>query len=255
MKTDRLESYSIEELYALADKIGLDLPPGLERPFVIEELIEALAEDTEDRRSSRGDAVHVDEKKFSGAGIDGISEGDGSGGALEERYNETMIHAIVRDPSWAFAFWDLSDAELGELRGEEGSAGLFLRVAELPARGECEQRKECFDIPVSDEDRQWYINLPRSGVRFRVDLCSRRSGPMGGKIRIMARSNEVQSPRQSLASPISSLDEARAAILSLSGIDDLHIEEPEEGDERPSGEPRIAGPWANAAPGDAAVSG
>ncbi len=253
MKTDRLESYSIEELYALADKMGLDLPPGLERPFVVEELIEALDEDTEDRRSSRGEAVHVDEKKFSGAGLDGIAAGADEG-TLEERYNETMIHAIVRDPSWAFAFWDLSDADLGELRGDESSAGLFLRVAELPARCDVEPRREHFDIPVSDEDRQWYINLPRSGVRFRVDLCSRRPGMMGGRIRIMARSNEVLSPRQGVASPMSSLDEGRRAMLELSGIGELHIEEPGEEYAPASGEPRAAGPGPGAAPGGAAAS-
>lgn len=255
MKTERLESYSIEELYALADRMGLDLPPDLERPFVIEELIEALAEENEDRRSSQGEAVHVDEKKFSGFDFDGLS-GDGDADCvLEDRYNETMIHAIVRDPLWAFAFWDLSDAELEELRGGESSAGLFLRVIEISARSEGQQYKEYFDIPVSDEDRQWYINLPRSGVRFRVDLCARRPGMMGGKTRIMARSNEVQSPRQCLASPLSSLDESRRALLSLSGIEDLHIEEPVEEGGRSSGESHVEGAWPSASLGDAAVSG
>jgi hypothetical protein len=225
---DKLESFSIEELYSLADKMGLDLPPGLERNFVIEEILEVLAEDSEDRRSSQVDAVHVDEKKFCGSELDDIDMGDESGFTLEERYNETMIHAIVRDPSWAFAFWDVADSELDAVRGDDTSASLFLRVTELSTSGEtassaCEAHKEYFDIPISDEDRQWYINLPRSGMRFRIDLCIRRAGQVG-KIRVLARSNEVISPRPSLALPASMLDESWRGILMLSGIGHLHIE-------------------------------
>jgi len=231
VKTDRLESFSIEELHSLADKMGLDLPPDLDRLFVVEEILEVLAEDSEDRRSSRGDAVHVDEKKFCGSELDDIEPADESERAVEDRYNETMIRAMVRDPSWAFAYWDVSDADLGALRGEESSAGLFLRVAEIAQACEPaaagDAHKDYFDIPVADDDRRWYINLPRSGVRFRIDLCARHAG-QAGKIRVLARSNEVVSPRQSLSAPASGLDDDRLALLALSGIDELHIEGLEE---------------------------
>jgi uncharacterized protein len=223
VKTERLESFSIEELYSLADKMGLDLPPDLERPFVVEEILEVLAEDSEDRRSSQGDAVHVDEKKFSGFELDDIEIDEESGQALDARYNETMIRAMARDPSWAFAYWDVADSDLAGLRGDEQSAGLFLRIAEIASAedGAAEPRMDCFDIPVADDDRQWYINLPRAGVRFRIDLCARLSG-LPGKTRVLARSNEVVSPRQSLATP--ELDERQRAILELSGIEELRIE-------------------------------
>lgn len=231
MKTERLESFSIEELYSLADKMGLDLPPDLERPFVVEEILEVLAEDSEDRRSSRGDAVHVDEKKYFGFELDDmdIEIDEESGQALEARYNETMIRAMARDPSWAFAYWDVADSDLAGLRGEEQSAGLFLRVAEIASGDEAaaETHMDCFDIPVADDDRQWYINLPRAGVRFRIDLCSRHQG-QPGKTRVLARSNEVLSPRQSI--PAAALDERQRAILALSGIEELRIEALADGD-------------------------
>lgn len=226
--TDKLESFSIEELYTLADKMGLDLPPDLERNFVIEEILDVLAEDSEERRSSQVEALHVDEKKFCGSELDDIDMDEESDFMLEERYNETMIHVIVRDPSWAFAFWDIADSELDEFRGDDSSASLFLRVTELPPAGgapssACENQREYFDIPVSEEDRQWYINLPRSGMRFRIDLCVRRTGQVG-KIRVVARSNEVVSPRLSLVQDLASIDEGWRSLLVLSGICDLHID-------------------------------
>jgi uncharacterized protein len=223
---DKLESLSLEELYTLADRTGLDLPPGLARPFVIEEILDVLEEDSEDRRSSQGEALHIDEKKYSELRIDEIDVDPGADESMTQRYNETMIHAIVRDPSWAFAFWDVSDADLESIHGEEGSAGLFLRVVEIRGQGDkadSDNHREYFDIPVADNDLQWYINLPRSGVRFRIDLCARHAFQTV-KFRVLARSNEVESPRQSLATPPEKLGAETCELLALSGIEELSID-------------------------------
>jgi uncharacterized protein len=232
--TDKLEALSLEELYALADRTGLDLPPGLARPFVIEEILEVLEEDSEDRRSSQDEALHMDEKKYSELRIDEIDVDPGVDESMTLRYNETMIRAIARDPSWAFAYWDVSDAEIASLRGDEGSAGLFLRVAEIRGAGDPggpDNHREYFDIPVADEDLQWYINLPRSGVRFRIDLCARPAG-QAGKFRVLARSNEVESPRQSLPVTEARLTAATCELLALSGVEDLPLDRPSEGNPR-----------------------
>jgi hypothetical protein len=213
VKSDKLETLSIEALYALADRMGLDLPAGLERPFVMEEIVDALEEDSEDRRAAHGEAVHVDEKKYAGAGFDDFEIEAEGGLALEARYNETMVRALVRDPSWAFAYWDISDADRAALRCVDGSMSLFLRVTELSDQDE--GRREFFDIPIADDDQQWYINLPRPGVRFRIDLCS-RSQP-GGKHKVLSRSNELRSPRQMLS--VSDCDGDIVRLLRLSGID------------------------------------
>jgi hypothetical protein len=241
VKSDKLESLSLEALYALADKMGLDLPPGLERLFVVEEIIEAMVEDSEDRRATGSEAVHIDEKKYSGSGIDDFDAPLGESPSLELRYNETVIHALVRDPSWAFAYWDIADGDRAAVKTDESDSHLFLRVAELGPDGE-ESHKEYFDIPVSDEDLQWYINLPRPGVRFRIDLCARP----GGKRRVLARSNEVVSPRQSLQ-PGQGFDHRAAELLRISGIERLHIEVPTDANPRrilPTDTDRAAGDGA-----------
>ena len=227
MNIDKFDALSIEELYELADRNGIDLPPGLERPFIVEEILDVLEEDSQERRESQGETLHVEEKKYSELRIDDIDVEPAEGDAIAARYNDTCIRAIVRDPSWAFAFWDISDADLEAARGEESSAGLFLRVAELDgAQGSAqanEQRCDYFDIPVADEDAKWYINLPRPGVRFRIDLCSRQSG----RLRVLARSNEVQSPRQSIADSATALSRETRRLLALSRVEELGLEEAE----------------------------
>jgi len=229
VRTEKFETLSLEDLYVLADKTGLDLPPGLERPFVIEELLDVLQEDSEDRRATQGEALHIDEKKYSGLRIGEFPVDLGLTESIVSRYNETAIRALVRDPSWAFAYWDVSDVELSALRGEESSAGLFLRVVEIePTADRNDSLRDHFDIPVADNDLQWYINLPRSGVHFRIDLCARRGGH-AGKSRILARSNEVESPRQNLASSVDALDARSYELLALSGVEDIPILSPSEG--------------------------
>ncbi len=222
--SEKFDSLSLEALYGLADKMGLDLPPGLERLFVIEEICDALAEDSEDRRAGRGEAVHVEEKKYFSRELDEIESETGQSApespVLETRYNETLIRGLVRDPSWAFAYWDISDADASILFGEESSTVLFLRVIEL---GGEDSRREYFDIPIAAEDYQWYINLPRPGVRFRIDLCSRPGESPSGRIRVLARSNDVESPRQALESG-RPLSDRVIKLLELSGIEELDIE-------------------------------
>ncbi|MGO8695123.1 MAG: DUF4912 domain-containing protein [Rectinemataceae bacterium] len=222
MNSEKLESLSLEALYALADKMGLDLPSGLERLFVMEEILEALAEDSEDRRSSTDGALLVEENKYSGSESDSLDFALDDAPPLESRYNETMIRALVRDPSWAFAYWDLSDAEKSVMIGDESASPLFLRVVELDLEGD-DAKHGHFDIPVSLDDLQWYINLPRSGIRFRIDLCSRKGAAPGSRIRVLARSNSVDSPRQELHPGSDGIDRAGLRLLQLSGIGDLRI--------------------------------
>jgi hypothetical protein len=218
--SEKLASLSVDDLYLLADRMGLDLPPGLERVFVLEEILAVFAEDSEERLASRGGALRVDEMKYSGSEPDALYVSPEPSPALQRRYNETMIRALVRDPSWAFAYWDISDAERSLLRCNDSAAALFLRVTELDGD---EGKREFFDIPISYDDLQWYINLPRAGVRFRIDLCARHPG---SRLRSLARSNVIEAPRQALSPGQGKADAGAIELLRLSGLEELHIEAP-----------------------------
>lgn len=246
MNSAKLESLSLEALYALAERMGLDLPSGLERLFVVEEILDALVEDSEARRPARDEAVHVDEKKYSGSELDELGAASDGPPQLEARYNETMIRALVRDPSWAFAYWDLSDAERVALASDDVVSPLYLRVVELdPAGGDA--KLEHFDIPVSLDDLQWYINLPHPAMRFRIDLCSRKSGAGASRSRVLARSNVVASPRQELQPEPKGLDPPTVRLLQLSGIAGMHIQAVE-----PDNPLRITSPGADLQSGEGA---
>lgn len=210
-----------DELHALADRMGLNLPEGLDRPFVIEEILETVEEEHRERGFGHDGPGHVEVKKFQSA-VRGIIPGGESPGQI--RYNETMIRAIARDPAWIFAYWDLEDHVRSSLSGAEDSPRLFLRVGEITP-GHERARREFFDIPVNSDDHQWYINAPHPGASYRIDLCLQG----GVKPRLLAKSNIVRLPLQFMTHPTSPLPVHTQRLLILSGSGELSLSPPVSG--------------------------
>jgi hypothetical protein len=223
VKAEKFESLSDEALYTLAERMGLALPPDLARVFVVEEILEALEEDSEERRGGGVASVRIEESKYSGSEMDDVAACLDCPPAMERSYNETTVKVLVRDPSWAFAFWDLAEADRQSLRSEDEGAAVFLRVYETTEADRPENKRDFFDIPVSEDDLQWYINLPRPKARYRIDLCARSEG----KVRVLARSKEAAVPRQILEDGLGNLSPATVQLLRLSGLETLDIEPPE----------------------------
>jgi hypothetical protein len=215
VNVERLTGLSIEALYALAEKMGLDLPAGLERLFVMESILEAFEEDLVDRKSSGKTASHMEEKKFSGSELDEIDASLDAAPCIENRYNETVIHLIPRDPEWAFVFWDIRDDDLDGLCHGNETAGLILRVGMNPGSdGSCQ---ESFDVNVSQDDDHWYLQLPEADGEYRVELYARCKP----RPRLLARSNSIRTPKSLTASSLDGLDKSALELAVLSGLDSL----------------------------------
>ncbi len=73
---------------------------------------------------------------------------------IPERYNETKIVLLLRDPQWAFAYWDRSTDTVHEnFQKDMFFEGYFLRVFEYDTAGSGGEFSDSFfDIPVSDTD-------------------------------------------------------------------------------------------------------
>jgi len=214
VNAERLNGLSLEALYALAEKMGLDLPHGLERIFVMEAVLEAFIEDSADRRASPDAAVHVEEKKYSGSDLDEIDASLDAAPCIANRYNETVIHLMARDPEWAFAFWDVKLEEQDGMCDGEGFSGFYLRVVMDPGQS---SKPSSFDVPVGEDDDHWYLHLPGQDAPYRVDLCVR----CGSRHRVLARSNAIMTPRALSAEAYADLPERSAELLRLSGLERL----------------------------------
>jgi hypothetical protein len=209
----KLSLLSDEELVLLAERIGIFIPEGLARSFLVEEILEAFEEDSNEKVFSHDGTGHVEEKKLSGSSLASFQVGRVE---IPERYNETMIRALARDPAWIYAYWDISESKRANLVHDESGPNLFLRVSELPSSAET--KSDFFDISIGTSDWKWYINVPLAGGSYRVDLCARASS----RIKILARSNDVSMPVQFMKTQEDIL-QATKSLLILSGCESLHL--------------------------------
>lgn len=217
MKPDKLSLLSDAELQLIAEHMGIYIPDGLDRQFIIEEIIMAIEDDKRERVFSHDGTGHVEEKKLSGG--NSLPSLGREPSSLPDRYNETMICALPRDPAWIYAYWDISESARSRMGESFFDIHLFLRVLELGA--EMEHKRDFFDIGVTFDDWKWYINVPTPGARYRVDLCMKTTD----RIKVLARSNEIFLPvyymRQNAALP-----QITRSLLILSGCEGLHLTEP-----------------------------
>jgi hypothetical protein len=149
-----LESLSSDELVKLADSYGIDIPFGLERIFIIEELLDlALGDDfvSEDEET----ILHTD---F----LEAV--------ALPRQYYISFIEVLIRDPLWAFVFWEIKghDKEIHEKAGDFG--GYCLRV--IPINGKTAADEDSFTVPVGLNDTAWYLGFPPMEGSYQVGLCA-----------------------------------------------------------------------------------
>jgi hypothetical protein len=197
----RLESLSTGELIKLADSYGIDIPPGLERIFIIEELLEYYsAEELEDKNDLE------ENPSYSETAL------------LPKRYNISYIEVIIRDPLWVFCFWEIKghDREIHE--NADDFKGYCLRVIPL-AEDETEPNENSFTVPVGAEDGARYLgfaeNSSRASGRYIIKLVVIR----GRSELQIASSAPFDLPRLVENEDIAALNDS--PLIRLSGVQDL----------------------------------
>lgn len=152
-----LETLSSADLIALADDYGIDIPDDLNRRFIIGELLE-VAEETKS-----------EEPPFSGMNED--AEIPEENQELPDSFNETEISVILRNPAWAFVYWDISAEALQKISESPRFKNIVLRVSYFD-KEEDVTPVEYYDLQITLADREQYILL-ESGKKFlRVDLVA-----------------------------------------------------------------------------------
>lgn len=215
-----LSDASFEALLRLADNYGAEVPENVTRDE-LEEIVEEAAEEWHlEHRRANNHPVRIEETKYEiqAAGDLAWAEEEVE---LPDGYNETKVVLMLRDPSWAFAYWDLRDSDRNEFQRDEGFEGLVLRVYSMDRPDtELAQARERFDIPVTLLDSRWYINLPDQETLYRLALVS----VIDGAERELARSNVISVPRGMIAdAPETARERAEDEIIAQTGIQELDL--------------------------------
>lgn len=198
LKKSYLESLPTAELSTLAEELGLDLPPDLNRVFVIQEILEAIQQDDGyDEDIEDVSTVTVEKAPFF--------------------YNKTYIEVLLRDPLWAFVFWEIKTADREHYEATPGFNGYQLRVVSLHPGKNAED--ESFSIDVDVMDRAWYVCFPGGTGWFKVELRMKKAK----ETILLAETTPFKIPKSitALRRTIDSIP--HAPILLLSGLDELNI--------------------------------
>ncbi len=222
MDRGTLAEASFEALLRVADRYGVDLPDNVTRDE-LEDLVHEAAEETrEEHRRTNNHSVRVGETKYDNRADGEFHADDGEDIELPDSYNETRVVLLLRDPAWAFAYWDLQTTDSDAFRRSDEFEGLLLRVYSLASPDQSIVKcRTSFDIPITLHDNRWYINLPGQESNYRLALVV----VVDDTERVLAVSNAVAVPRGTLSSPGANADEGSAGdeIFTQTGIQEMDL--------------------------------
>ena len=215
MTKERLQALSLEALKEIAVRNDISFHQNVDEGALIEMIIEDEEEQKSDRQNSNNAAMRVKEKKFDI--LKDEAETDSSEFELPESYNETKITLLLRDPLWAFAYWDLKQSDVEQIENSP-DAKPILRVYQVDEKAKpAKERTGPFEIPVKLEDRSWYINLPKTGLKYSLEFIVQN----GEEERVLCESNVVESPTITVNSADNTTaEELFQTVLAVSGLRD-----------------------------------
>jgi hypothetical protein len=178
------------ELAALARKEGYDEDGAADRESLSEFLTEIFEDRAREKEQENSPSVQVEESKYQITDSGCIECGKGDSFPIAVRYNQTKITLMVRDPHWAFAYWDIDDKIREKLPAKEDGRCLVLRVKETDS-----VPPVSFDIPIQLDDSSWYIYLPHQDCGYVLELGIVSQERFG----VLAASNPIRTPREDLS--------------------------------------------------------
>ena len=196
-----LETLSTADLIELAEDYDLDVPEQLNRRFIISELLEIADELNEQNDDD----------------FEGNLENIETTQELPFSYNETTIDVVLRNPAWAYVYWDISASDLQDVINVKGFSKLLLRVHFWESEI-ADKLVDVCELSISVEDRAQYICLPSGKKYFSIDLIAEYSNIEPKKL---TTSRRVTIPFGAPVISLESLEKPMAPILKLSGMQEL----------------------------------
>ena len=165
-----LEGLSTGELIHLADYYGIDIPSDPERIFLIEQLME-FSEDRENENKEYNNFT------LSGSNLTTEKNDFPDQASLPRQYNISYMNVIIRDPLWAFVFWELKNTEKEKFTGQADFSGFYLKVTTITEKDGIKMEAAVFTVQVGTEDTSWYLGFTEEdnmscNCLHRVDLCT-----------------------------------------------------------------------------------
>ena len=180
-----LESLTTNDLLDIADDLGVDVPDNPDRVLLIEELLDITSQE------ENGVPCSWESEMTDSVLIESVP--------LPKHYNISFIEVMIRDPLWAFVFWEIKSSEKEQFEKAVDFEGYCLKVSRLKEPDDQKCYERFYTVPVKPEDTAWYLGLspasPEEAIGFehcqyKVEFCA----SIGGIESVLAVSNSVRLP-------------------------------------------------------------
>jgi len=116
---------------------------------------------------------------------------------IPQRYEEERVALLVRDPNWAYAYWEVTQGRIAHGRSQLGDsgedAGLALRLYDITGVEFDGANAHCVhDMCVYERMGDWYLDRVAPGRSFVIDIGLKAKD---GRFVTLARSNVASTPR------------------------------------------------------------
>ncbi len=140
---------------------------------------------------------------------------------LPDGYGEDRLTLMVRDPYWAFAYWEVSEETRRALRAKIGeqfdASRLLLRIFVTGAGKDLPERLH-MEVDVTGPAMSWYLHLGRPDSTFHGRLGFLTPG---GEFHQIVSSNAIRTPRDTFAEEVDSewmvIEETYQRIFKMVG--------------------------------------
>ena len=112
---------------------------------------------------------------------------------LPERYNETKIVFMVRDPEWSYFYWDISDYDYTSNNLDQKQ--LHVKIFRLSGV-DISKHNEYIDVEVTSSYGSWYIMLGVPHCYFIAELGYYDNK---GHFIVLTKSNVIYTPRNTIS--------------------------------------------------------
>ena len=199
-----LETLSSADLMDLADDYDIDVPADLNRRFIIGELLEVA----EELKASKDSDMIISSESVSEESAD-----------LPKSYNETFMNVVLRNPAWAFVYWDISENDRSGFTPAADFRALVLRVSFF-ADEDSAVPEESFDVQIDASIREQYVLFPAGKNLVRIDLVVQYQSKPDS---VLAYTQKYVLPQGSrlLSSALPGHDVEISEIAALSSLKDL----------------------------------
>jgi hypothetical protein len=123
---------------------------------------------------------------------------------VPDEYGDTKLVLLIRDPEWAYAYWEINDETRNQLNIPRNGHPYrqVLRIFKITGRQWPEEAAHYFfDVDVSNDAQSWYIHMPEADEAWCAEL-----GIIDDEENFIpiCRSNPIQTPRNSISEHVDS---------------------------------------------------